>query len=122
MKRHTTLGREIVRRARESLGEGEYLEMAQDLAAYHHEWWNGRGYPEGLKEQEIPLSARIMAVADVYDALTTVRPYKRAFTPEEARGLIMLEEKGIHFDPVVVDAFVHAFDLIEKVRRQTEAE
>ena len=120
MKTHTILGREIVRRARESLGADEYLDMAEDLAAYHHEWWNGRGYPEGRKGSAIPLSARIMAVADVYDALTTVRPYKRAFTPEEARGLIMLEEKGTHFDPVVVDAFVHAFDMIEKIRRQTE--
>ena len=119
MKTHTTHGREIVRKAMMNLGNIKYLDMAMDLAAYHHEWWNGKGYPEGLKEEKIPLSARIMALADVYDALTTSRPYKRAFTPEEALRIIAKEERGTHFEPAVVDAFVHAHDKIEEVRKQT---
>lgn len=112
MKTHTTAGREIVRKALENLGSIEYLTMAEDLTAYHHEWWNGKGYPEGLSGQDIPLSARIMAVADVYEALTSVRPYKRAFQAKEAYEIVVEQESGTHFDPVVVDAFVHAYDQI----------
>ena len=120
MKAHTTLGAKIIDKAIASIGSGEYLLMARDLANSHHEWWNGKGYPNHLQGQEIPLAARIMAIADVYDALTTARPYKRAFTPEEARDIIAMKEMGTHFEPVVVEAFVHAFDKIEKMRKQIQ--
>ncbi len=116
MKTHTTHGRDIVCKALENLGSIEYLEMAEDLTEYHHEWWNGKGYPEGLSGTEIPLCARIMAIADVYDALTSARPYKKPFSPEKAVQIINVEEKGTHFEPAVVDAFMRAYDKIEAAR------
>lgn len=122
MKTHTTAGREIVRKALENLGSMEYLTMAEELTAYHHEWWNGKGYPVGLAGKDIPLSARIMAVADVYDALTSVRPYKRAFTPEEAYEIVVVKEKGTHFDPDVVDAFVSGYDQVLDVMNEVGRE
>ena len=76
------------------------------MAAYHHERWDGRGYPEGLKGEEIPLSARIMAVADVFDALVSKRSYKEPFSFEKAVSIIT-EESGTHFDPSVVKAFLN---------------
>ena len=77
------------------------------MAAYHHEWWNGKGYPYGLNGDEIPLCARIMAVADVFDALTQKRCYKSAMPSEKAYAIIR-EESGTHFDPKVVEAFFSA--------------
>lgn len=79
------------------------------MAAYHHEWWNGKGYPYGIKGEEIPLCARIMAVADVFDALTSKRCYKSAMPLEKAYAIIR-EESGTHFDPVVVEAFFAAVE------------
>lgn len=116
MKTHTTHGRKIVHKALESLGSFEYLDMAEMLTESHHEWWNGKGYPKQLAGQDIPLCARIMAIADVYDALTSERPYKKAFSPEKAMHIIAVEEKGTHFEPAVVDAFVRAYDKIEAAR------
>ena len=113
MKAHTTLGREIIRKALRHLGSIEYLKMAEQLTEYHHEWWNGKGYPEGLKGNEIPLCARIMAVADVYDALRAERPYKKPIPEEVVFRIMTEEENGIHFDPAVVDAFVHAHKKLE---------
>lgn len=118
MKTHTTAGRDILRGVTENLGEEDsYLATAVEMAAYHHEWWNGRGYPDGLVGEAIPLSARIMAVADVFDALVSKRSYKEPFTPEKARETIV-EESGSHFDPQVVEAFVNAWNEIEAVRRE----
>lgn len=116
MKTHTTHGREVVHKALESLGSFDYLNMAEMLTESHHEWWNGKGYPNQLAGQDIPLCARIMAIADVYDALTSKRPYKKAFSPEKALHIISVEEKGTHFEPAVVDAFVEAYDKIEAAR------
>ena len=104
MKTHTTAGEELLSRAKEELGDSEYLNMAAEMAAYHHEWWNGKGYPYGISGEEIPLCARIMAVADVFDALTSKRCYKSAMPLEKAYSIIR-EESGTHFDPAVVEAF-----------------
>ena len=93
--------------AKEELGESGYLNTAVDMAAYHHEWWNGNGYPYGIAGKEIPLCARIMAVADVFDALTSKRCYKSAMPLEKAYAIIR-EEAGTHFDPSVVQAFFAA--------------
>lgn len=104
MKTHTTAGEELLTHAKAELGESGYLNTAVEMAAYHHEWWNGKGYPYGISGEEIPLCARIMAVADVFDALTSKRCYKSAMPLEKAYAIIR-EESGTHFDPAVVEAF-----------------
>src|SRR5208283_638965 len=92
-----------------------YLFLAKDVAYYHHERWDGNGYPFGLKGVDIPLSARIVAIADVYDALTTERRYKRSYSHEEALDLIV-QEKGKQFDPELVDAFLEVEDQFNAIR------
>ena len=113
MKTHTIAGEELLTHAKEELGESEYLKMAVEMAAYHHEWWNGKGYPYGISGEEIPLCARIMAVADVFDALISKRCYKNAMPLEKAYAIIR-EESGTHFDPAVVEAFFAATEDMEK--------
>ncbi len=113
MKGHTTAGEELLAHAKEELGESGYLNTALEMAAYHHEWWNGKGYPYGISGSEIPLCARIMAVADVFDALTSKRCYKNAMPLEKAYAIIR-EESGTHFEPVVVEAFFAAVENIEE--------
>jgi putative two-component system response regulator len=105
MKSHTLIGRDTLEASLQADPTAQYLRLARDIAAAHHERFNGTGYPYGLRGEEIPLAARIVAVADVYDALTTKRVYKEAYSHEFARQLIV-EESGKHFDPVIVDAFV----------------
>jgi putative two-component system response regulator len=105
MKTHSMIGATTLEAALKQFPGVRFLEMARDVAAYHHEWYNGHGYPYGLAGEAIPLSARIVAVADVYDALTTRRVYKDAM-PHEAARAIILKESGTHFDPVMVDAFM----------------
>lgn len=112
MKTHTTAGEKLLIHAKDELGESSYLDMAIEMAAYHHEWWNGKGYPYNIKENEIPLCARIMAVADVFDALTAKRCYKNAMPMEKAVSIIR-EETGTHFDPIVSEAFLSAVDKID---------
>jgi response regulator RpfG family c-di-GMP phosphodiesterase len=104
MRKHSTIGAETLRRVLETSGEQSFLRMGYEIALYHHERWGGGGYPEGLSGEEIPLAARIMAIADCYDALTTRRPYKEPWTHSEAMSYIV-EQRGLHFDPEVVDAF-----------------
>ncbi|MBW2589262.1 MAG: PAS domain S-box protein [Deltaproteobacteria bacterium] len=105
IKRHTVLGGDALAEI-ESQTEGRsFLILGKEIAYYHHEKWDGTGYPDGLKGKEIPLSARVVAIADVYDALTTKRFYKEAFTHEKSREII-ISLKGSHFDPDVVDAFM----------------
>ncbi len=105
MKTHTTLGRNAILEAEKDLGYSmTFLRYAKEITYSHQEKWDGSGYPEGLKGDAIPLSARLMAVADVYDALISKRVYKPAFSHEKAVGII-LEGRGIHFDPDMVDAF-----------------
>jgi DNA-binding GntR family transcriptional regulator len=106
MKTHAAIGRNALSIvAGDSSGGNEFLRHAIDITGSHHERWNGSGYPDGLSGEEIPLSARLMALADVYDALTCARVYKRAMAHEEARALIV-EAAGRHFDPAVVEAFL----------------
>ena len=112
MKTHTTAGEKLLTHAKAELGESGYLNTAVEMAAYHHEWWNGKGYPYGINGEEIPLCARIMAVADVFDALTSKRCYKDAMPLEKAYAIIR-EESGTHFDPAVVEAFFAVTEHIE---------
>lgn len=105
MKSHATIGAETLSAAVGQHPEAEFLRMARDIALSHHERFDGSGYPAGLAGQAIPLSGRIVALADVYDALTTKRVYKAAFSHDIARSII-LEGKGIHFDPDIVECFL----------------
>ena len=104
MKNHTELGGQTLQKMINETSGESFLHIAKDMAHYHHERWDGSGYPCGLKGEEIPISARIMAVADVYDALTTKRPYKEAFEHEVALKII-IDGKGKSFDPKIIDIF-----------------
>ena len=105
MKKHTIYGVDIIKKIVQNTTESEFLRYAEILAGSHHEKWDGKGYPYGLKENEIPLQGRLIAVIDVYDALTNTRPYKKAFTHEEAVEIIK-EGMGTHFDPYIVEVFL----------------
>jgi len=108
MKTHATIGAEAIRRAVADQPDKnglEFLEVAAEIANFHHEKWDGSGYPTGLAGDRIPLCARLMALADVFDALSSKRVYKDRFDAERARAIIV-EGRGIHFDPDIVDAFV----------------
>jgi putative two-component system response regulator len=105
MKRHVEYGVQALRKIERMTCENSFLQHAKIIAGTHHEKWDGSGYPHGLAGLNIPLEGRLMAVADVYDALISVRPYKQAFGFDEARR-IMLEGAGTHFDPVLIDSFV----------------
>jgi len=105
MKTHTTRGAETLDAALKQYPSARFLRMARDIAASHHEWYDGSGYPRGVAGQAIPLSARIVALADAYDALTSKRVYKDAFTHDKARAAV-IKGRGTHFDPDVVDAFL----------------
>jgi response regulator RpfG family c-di-GMP phosphodiesterase len=106
MKTHTTEGAKIVRTVLTGIEEEPYIDTAEDIVRYHHERWDGKGYPEGLAGADIPLSARIMAIADVYDALTSERCYKPPYTKEAALD-IMREGYGTQFDPILLDIFLN---------------
>ena len=119
MKVHTTAGHTLLADV-DSLHPGNnFIHMGKEIALYHHEKWNGRGYPTGIAEYQIPLSARIMALADVYDALTHQRCYKAAMSHEEAMAII-LEGKGTHFDPYLIDLFQELEQDIIKVTRELD--
>ncbi|HHX15934.1 MAG TPA: response regulator [Fibrobacter sp.] len=109
MKTHTTLGYEVLLSATKELKNDPMVVVAADIAKAHHEKWDGTGYPNGLKGEEIPLGARLMAVADVYDALVSKRVYKAAY-PHHTAVEIILDGKGKHFDPDVIDAFLTIAD------------
>lgn len=105
MQRHTRIGERVIRATEESVPGAHFLRLAADIARSHHERFDGTGYPEGLAGDAIPLAARIVALADVYDALTSKRPYKEAY-PHEKAAAIIEEGRGTQFDPDVVDAFL----------------
>ena len=109
MKLHATVGERVVKEVLSGVTNQDYLAMASDIATYHHERWDGTGYPKGLKGAEIPLAARIMAIADVYDALISERCYKQPMSREEAL-IIISEGSGKHFDPRLARVFVENFD------------
>lgn len=115
IKEHTVLGYNSLKRANERLGEASpFLDMAAEIALCHHEKWDGTGYPNGLQGEKIPISGRIMALADVYDALVSARVYKKPMSHDMALDII-LEGRGAHFDPVVVDAFLCTEQAFKKI-------
>ncbi|MEM9252410.1 MAG: HD domain-containing phosphohydrolase [Planctomycetota bacterium] len=105
MRTHTVCGAETLEAAIRQNPDAQYLKIAHAIALRHHEKWDGSGYPDGLAGEDIPLSARIVALADVYDALMSKRAYKEAFNHDVAKSIIV-EDRGKHFDPAVVDAFL----------------
>ncbi len=115
IKQHTIVGGNALAAVDAELKEQSFLTLGKEIAYYHHEAWNGSGYPEGLEGEAIPLSARIVAMADVYDALTTKRVYKDAYTHEKAVEII-LEEKGKKFDPEIVEAFAANLNEFDSIR------
>lgn len=115
MKTHAQLGADTLAASAEHYGNNALLEMGIELTQFHHEKWDGSGYPSGLSGESIPLSARILALGDVYDALTSKRVYKDAFSHDVSRSII-LEGRGSHFDPTVVDAFLRVEERFKEIR------
>ncbi len=118
MKSHTTLGHDALEHAEQQVGRSApFLTFAKEITGSHHEKWDGSGYPKGLRGDQIPVAARLMALADVYDALISARPYKRPFTHEEACRIIT-EGRGLHFDPDITDAFLALHMEFKKIAEQ----
>lgn len=114
MQKHCEFGADIIRKAMQKLNFKSFLQIAEQLALSHHEKWDGSGYPNRLMGEKIPLSGRIMAVADVYDALRTKRQYKDAMSHQESYE-IMINGSGTHFDPDIINAFKKIADQFEKI-------
>lgn len=114
MKTHTTIGAKTLLEVKEKFQDNRLLELGNNITNFHHERWDGTGYPLGLKGAEIPLSARIMAIVDVYDALRSKRVYKDAFSHEKSLAIIK-EESGKAFDPEIVEAFLEIAGEIERI-------
>ena len=112
--RHPIIGGDALKVVESDSDSTSFIKMGKEIAYYHHEKWDGTGYPKGLKEDEIPLSARIVAVADVYDALTSDRVYKSAYSHKKASDIIV-KDKGTHFDPDIVDAFISNMNSFETI-------
>lgn len=112
MKTHAELGGAVFHKIRRIFKENEFLEIAEHMALYHHERWDGTGYPYGLSGLEIPIEARIMSIVDVYDALTSERPYKKPFSHEKSMEIIQ-EGRGTQFDPDLVDEFMKCEKIIK---------
>jgi putative two-component system response regulator len=121
MKTHAEIGAQTLDAALRRFPGAKFLQMARDIAATHHERWDGKGYPRGLKGEQIPLCGRIVALADVYDALTSKRVYKNAMAHEVAKTIIV-GDSGTPFDPAVVEAFVASEAAFLLVRQQCEEE
>lgn len=128
IKKHPIIGGDVIRRTEKILGSNTFLRYAREIAESHHERWDGSGYPHGLKGDEIPLSAQLMTLVDVYDALTSNRPYKKNLPHEEAVRIIREGDNRIkpeHFSPVILQAFIEVgeeFDHIRKIFRERENE
>ncbi len=118
MKSHTTFGVKIIEKISKTAVQDDFLEYSKILAGTHHEKWDGSGYPNALSGQDIPLGGRLMAIADVYDALISERPYKKAFTHEEALKIIS-SGKGTHFDPQLIDIFESIADEFKAISEAT---
>lgn len=116
MKTHSIIGANIL-----AYSKAEVLKLAEQIAISHHEKWNGKGYPQGLAGDTIPLAARIVGLVDVFDALTSKRPYKDPFPVEVALDIIK-KERGQHFDPEVVDVFLENIDEIVKIKAEVNSE
>lgn len=115
MKKHTTYSRKIIQTIIGDVEDAHYVKIVEDIAMHHHERWDGTGYPTGLEGDGIPLAARIMAVADVFDALYEERVYKPPIRPIERIMQIMSENRGTQFDPVIIDVFVEMLPELKKV-------
>ncbi len=115
MKRHTIIGYRTLSDVNSKFGKNAFIDMGMTIAIYHHERWDGKGYPLGLKGDEIPLAARIMALADVYDAISTKRVYKTPFPKEECIKIIV-DGSGTQFDPVLIESFLRVADELYDVR------
>jgi HD-GYP domain-containing protein (c-di-GMP phosphodiesterase class II) len=113
IKTHPMYGAKMLEAALAELGNDSLIKEAFNIAYCHHEKWDGTGYPQGLKGTEIPIGARISAIADVFDALTSVRPYKKAFTPRQS-FVILYKDSGTHFDP-------HLIEIVKKREGEFEA-
>jgi len=118
MKTHSVIGGDTLRAADLEAGPDSFLAMGRDIAYYHHERWDGKGYPKGLAGTSVPLAARITAVSDVYDALTSKRPYKEPFSHQRSKDII-LEGQGTQFDPEVVDAFLAREEQVVRIRERS---
>lgn len=119
MKSHTVIGGQTFHKIKKQIPDNLFIRTAEEMALYHHERWNGEGYPKGLKGEEIPLSARIMSIVDVYDALTSKRPYKEPYSHEKAMAIIV-EGRGEFFDPELTDRFVAMAPVIADCLRKKE--
>lgn len=115
MKMHTIKGGEIIRETFSRMGNEQYLEIAYEIALHHHEKWNGKGYPDGLSEKEIPLCARIMSIADVFDAVSEKRCYREALPLDECFEIIRSGRER-DFDPLLVDIFLDMRNKVENIR------
>lgn len=116
IKMHTTIGHNALKIASKELGDNSFLTMAMDITMYHHEMWVGGGYPKGLKGAEIPLSARIVTITDVYDALTSKRPYKEAFSHDKA--IKIMKEESFKFDPFLFSIFLDNESEFNRIRKE----
>lgn len=119
IKTHSTLGGDALRDVEVNIEGQTFLTLSKEIAYHHHEWWDGTGYPMGLKGEQIPLSARIVSIADVYDALTSRRSYKEAFSHNKAVRIIV-SERGTHFAPDVVDAFLAHEEEFRQIRESAQ--
>lgn len=117
MKTHTVIGAKTLQSVQEKYPNNTFINLGVDIAGSHHEKWDGTGYPKGLKGTAIPLCGRIMALVDVYDAVSSRRPYKDAASHEETVSIIR-EGRGSHFDPLIVDAFLAVETEFEKIRAE----
>ena len=117
IKRHSALGGDALRKVEAKIEGQSFLTLGKEIAYYHHEKWDGTGYPRGLKGDQIPLSARIVALADVYDALTSKRVYKEAFSHQDAKEIIV-KRSGTHFAPDIVDAFLKNENEFRRIREE----
>jgi putative two-component system response regulator len=117
MKQHATIGGDSLASSGKMFGEDSFLSMGRDIAYFHHEKWNGQGYPNGLSGEKIPLPARLMALADVFDALVSKRVYKDPMSADEAKAIILAGE-GEHFDPDIVKAFLNIEESFIKIKDQ----
>jgi putative two-component system response regulator len=121
MKTHVDRGVDAIRRMKGKQPGQSFLDCAEIIAATHHEKWDGTGYPLGFKGTETPLLGRLMAIADVYDALTSARPYKTPFSPEKSAQII-IEGSGTHFDPALVEVFQKLESEFAAVSQQRESQ
>ncbi|MDR1472889.1 MAG: response regulator [Synergistaceae bacterium] len=118
IKKHTTFGAQMISDAIENLGDdSSFLHVAREIVVSHHEWWDGSGYPNKLAGSDIPISGRIMAVSDIYDSLTSERPYKGVLSHDEAMSIIY-DETGRHFDPLMMHLLSDTFPLFERVSEE----